>query len=289
MTVRSNSPTTEAASLGQPVEARRLYSERTHYGAGEGKRLALALAFLALLPFAISLPVMIAQRIKHGLMFDLPALIVFGLALLIVLMLLLAQLTHAVRARLLIGERAFTFTLPRGRGSAPMLHYMRQTIPYSEIAEVELRRELFGGALMPVVLQGAHVITKKGVDIRLGYVSETNADDDFPFDSIARQLAERAGVRLVEEEGVWRTLHSKAQAKAAGLIAGDAKRVEPAELERLNRNHRRFGLAVVNIVLAVLLIGIAMDVATQSRALPPPAGSDATPAPVSAAPPGAAD
>lgn len=258
--------------MGQPVEARRLYSERTHYGAGEGKRVALALALLALLPFAVSLPVMIAQRIAHGLMFDLPALIVFGLALLFVMALLLVQLTHAVRARLLLGERAFTFTLPRGRGSAPMLHYMRQTIPYSEIAEVELRRELFGGALMPVVLQGAHVITKKGVDVRLGYVSETNADDDFPFDRIARQLAERAGVRLVEEDGVWRTLHSKAQARAAGLIAGDAKRVEPAELERLNRNHRRFGLAVVNIVLAVLLVGIAMDIADQSRAAPAAGG-----------------
>lgn len=279
---------TEAARLGQSVEPRLLYSERTHYGAGEGKRVALALAILALLPFAVSLPVMITQRITHGLMFDIPALIVFGLALLIVMALLLAQLTHAVRARVLIGERALTFTLPRGRGSAPMLHYMRQTIPHSEIAEVELRRELFGGALMPVVLQGAHVITKKGVDVRLGYVSETNADDDFPFDRIARQLAERAGVPLVEEDGAWRTLHSKSQAKAAGLIAGDAKRVEPAELERLNRNHRRFGLAVVNIVLAVLLVGIAMDIAEQSR-MAPAAGVIAAPGSAKVAEPGAAD
>lgn len=270
MNLGSEPRMTEAVLPGEPAASRRLFSGRTQYTIGEGKRTALALALLALLPFAVSLPVMIYQRIIHGLLFDIPGLLILSLCLLFVMALLIAELTHAVRSRVLVGERAFTFTLPRGRGSAPMLRYMRQTIPYSEIAEIELRRELFGGALMPVVLQGAHVITKKGIDVRLGYVSETYPDDDFPFDRIARQLAERAAVPLIEEEGVWRTLHSKAQARAAGLIAGDAKRVEPAELERLRRNHRRFGLAVVNIVLAVVLVGIAMDVAGGSRAIPAP-------------------
>lgn len=252
-------------STGSSPGARSAADARTHFAVGGGKRTALALAFLMLLPFAVSLPVMIYQRLQDGVLFDLPGLLLFGLCLLIILALLAVQLTYAIRSRLTLGERAFTFTLPRGRGSAPMLHYTRQTIAYADIAEVELRREIFGSSVMPVVLQGAHVITKKGIDVLLGFVSETNADDAFPFVKIAWQIADRAQVPLLEEPGIWRTLHSKKQAKAAGLIAGDAKRVEPAEMERLNRNHRRFGLAVINIVLAILLVGIAMDVTEAHR------------------------
>ncbi len=242
--------------------------ERTHYAVGAGKRTALALALLAVLPFALSVPVMAYQRWQHGLLFDLPSLAVVGLCLSIVAALLAVQLMHAIRAKLTLGERGFLFTLPRGRGSAPLLHYSRQGIAYQDIAEVELRRELFGGSVMPVVLQGAHVITRKGVDVLLGYVSEDNPDDSFPFIDIAHQLAERAEAPLIEEPGVWKTLYSRTQAKAEGLIAGDSRRVDQAELDRLDRNHRRFGIAVVNVVLAIVLVGIAMDYADAARSLP---------------------
>lgn len=267
---------------------RQIAGERYHYAVGNGKRTALALAFLVLLPFFASLPVMIYQRLEHGNTIDIWQLLFFGLCLCIVVGLLAVQLTYAVRARLTLGERAFAFTLPRGSGAAAMLHYARQTIPYSEIAEIELRREIFGGSIMPVVLQGAHVITKKGFDVLLGYVSESNADDAFPFNTIAHQIAERANVRLIEEPGIWRTLHSKTQAKAAGLIAGDAHLVEPAEIERLNRNHRRFGLAVINVVLAIVLVGIAMDI-TDVRRNASIAAVQAPAADAGAAKPGAAE
>lgn len=253
------------ANAGGGTGRRLLDGERTFYAVGGGKRALLALAFLCLLPFVISVPVMIYQRLADGLVFDIWALAFFGLCLAAILVLLALQLMYAVRSRVVLGERAFTFTLPRGHGPAPTLHYARQTLGYAEIAEVELRREVFGGSVMPVILQGAHIITKKGIDIPLGYVSETNADNDFPFATIAHQIAGRANVPLLEEPGLWRTLHNKHQAAAAGLIAGDSQVVEAAEMARLNRNHRRFGLAIVNVVVALLLVGIAMDVTGAHR------------------------
>ncbi len=239
--------------------------ERTYYATSAGKRTALALALLAVLPFALSVPVMAYQRWQHGLLFDLPSLAVVGLGLWVVAALLIVQLMHAIRAKLTLGERGFLFTLPRGRGPAPLLHYARQGIAYQDVSAVELRRELFGGSVMPVVLQGAHVITKKGVDVLLGYVSEENPDDSFPFIDIAHQIAERSEAPLVEEPGIWKTLHSRTQAKAEGLIAGDSRRVDQSELDRLNRNHRRFGIAVINVVLAVVLVGVAMDFTDAGR------------------------
>ena len=62
-------------------------AERTVYEAGAGRKTALALAFLILLPFYASLPAMLARRLVHGLWFDTIGLIVFSaLLMLLVLM-----------------------------------------------------------------------------------------------------------------------------------------------------------------------------------------------------------
>jgi hypothetical protein len=236
-------------------------AERIHYTVSGGKRMGYAFAILVLAPFFVSLPMMLYQRIAHGLWVDTWQLLIVALGFSIFLGLLGLALIHALRARVALGERSFTFTLPYRGGPTPLLRYDRQTIAYADIAEIELRREVFGGAFLPVELVGAHVITKKGIDIPLGYVSDLCPDRSLPFADIASELAGRAGVPLVEEPGVWRTLRSKAQAAAHGLIAGDAHLMQPEEVEKLNRNHRRLSLAVVNIVVAIVLVGVATDLA----------------------------
>ncbi|MGI9409544.1 MAG: hypothetical protein ACR2OV_05695, partial [Hyphomicrobiaceae bacterium] len=59
-------PTTEEA---QPAEPARTV-EKSYYECGGGRKTFFALAFIVLLPFYVSLPVMLFQRITNGLWID---------------------------------------------------------------------------------------------------------------------------------------------------------------------------------------------------------------------------
>ena len=57
---------TDEAVGGQPAPIAATAPERTYYESGGGRKTFYALTFIILLPFFVSLPVMIAQR-KSGL------------------------------------------------------------------------------------------------------------------------------------------------------------------------------------------------------------------------------
>lgn len=234
-------------------------SERTGYAASGARKTTLSFLMLLLLPFFASLPVMLFQRFAIGQWYDTMPLAIVGVFFSALMLLLLMQLMFSLRARLSLGETAVTFTLPSGRGPTPMLRYASHAIPYSEIQAVGLRREVFGGSYAPIVLQGAHILTKAGASIPLGYVSEANVDPAFPYPAMARQIAARARIPVTEEGGVWRTLLKPQQAKALGIIPGQSYAVTAADIEGLNRSHRRMIVFLVNLLVTLVLAGIAMD------------------------------
>ncbi len=247
----SSSPATAAAAVPG--------SERTEYGASGGRKTAFSFLMLLLLPFFASLPFMIYQRVNHGLWFDTWQLLLVAAVFSGIMFLVLIELMFSLRAYLSLGKSSVRFTLPSGRGPTPMLRYASHDIPYHAIRSVEVRREVFGGALAPVMLRGAVIRTKDEREITLGFVSEANADPAFPFPLIAEQIARRAGLSVADQGTVWRR---DGKGRQMGFMSGSAHTrhiADHMEIEALNKSHRRLVLGLVNVLVLLVMLGIAAD------------------------------
>lgn len=232
--------------------------ERITYRASGGRRLAFSFIFLLLLPFYISLAPMLVTRIVHGLWIGTPGLMVLAVAFTIIMVLLLVEVLSSVRARVELGHKAVRMTLPEGRGMMSALRYATNEIAYSDIAAVEMRREVYGGSLAPMMMKGARVVAKDGRIIRLGYVNEANEDPAFPYIEIAQRIANRAGVPLVDGGSVRRS----ARRKMMGLRSEgprEAHSVDDMEMRELNRKHARLMFALVAGLVVLVLLGIVGD------------------------------
>jgi hypothetical protein len=233
--------------------------ERTEYGAGGGRKTAFSFLMLLLLPFFASLPVMIYQRVNHGLWFDTWQLVLVAAVFGTIMFLVLIELLFSLRAYLSLGKSSVRFTLPSGRGPTPMLRYASHDIPYHAIKSVEVRREVFGGALAPVMLRGAVIRTKDEREITLGFVSEANVDPAFPYPLIAEQIARRAGLSVSDQGTVWRR---DGKGRQMGFMSGSAHTrhiADHMEIEALNKSHRRLVLGLVNVLVLLVMLGIAAD------------------------------
>ncbi len=251
----STSPATAAAAV--PTSG--LGAERTEYGVGGGRKTAFSFLMLLLLPFFGSLPFMIYQRVTQGLWFDTWPLLFVAAVFSVIMFLVLIELMFSLRAYLSLGKSSVKFTLPAGRGPTPMLRYASHDIPYHAIKAVEVRREVFGGALAPVMLQGAILRTKDEREITLGFVSEANSDPAFPYPVIAGQIARRAGIPVIDQGTIWRR---DGKSHQMGFMSGSAHTrhiADRMELEALNQSHRRMVLLLVNVLVALVGLGLAAD------------------------------
>ena len=247
----SSSPSTAAGAVPD--------RERTEYGAGGGRKTAFSFLMLLLLPFFASLPFMIYQRINHGLWFDTWPLLFVAALFSGIMFLVLIELMFSLRACLSLGKSSVKFTLPSGRGPTPMLRYVSFDIPYHAIKSVEVRREVFGGALAPVMLRGAVIRTKDEREITLGYVSEANVDPAFPYPVIAGQIARRAGLTVVDQGTIWRR---DGKGHQMGFMSGSAHTrhiADHMEIEALNTSHKRMVMLLVNALVLLVMLGVAAD------------------------------
>lgn len=234
-------------------------AERRHYRASGGRRLAFSFIFLLLLPFYVSLVPMLVQRVMHGLWTGVPGLVVLAIAFTIIMFLLLIEVLSSVRADVELGHKAVRLTLPSGRGLTSTLKYETNEIAYADIASVEMRREVYGGSLAPMMMMGARIVTRDGRIVRLGYVNEANEDPAFPYIEIAQRIANRAGVPLVDGGNVRRS----ARRKMMGLRSEgppELHEVDEAELRELNRKHARLMMALVTGLVVLVVLGIVGDV-----------------------------
>jgi hypothetical protein len=233
-----------------------------NYGARGGRKTFFCFVFLLLLPFWISLPAMMVQRITKGLWFDTVGLAVLGLFFTFLMALVVFELMLSLRAKVTVGQTGVRVVLPSRGGLLPMLGYRRNEVSYADIASVEMRREVYGGAWAPVLLRGARIKTKDGKAIQLGYVSEADRDPTFPVPEIAAEISKRAGVDLVDTGTVQRQVRKKVLGIAAS--AEENKPLSEPEIAGLNQAHGRLMSGLV-VALAVLLLGgVISDVMTSS-------------------------
>lgn len=253
MTTAATSPSDVPAAPAHPA------AERTLYAASGLRKTVICFIFLLLLPFFVSLVPMIGMRLKHGLIADAVGLGVLALAFTALMFWLLIILMFSLRARVQLGEKNVRLTLPSGRGPTPMLRYRTHEVHYTDIAAVETRKELYGGAIAPVIMEGARIVMKDGSIIKLGYDAEANTDQAFPYVEIAHAIAKRAGLPVTHQGHVRRTMRSKMMGVMAPA-GRDAAPVNDAEIAKLNADHNRFILGLVVTTLALVGIGLTLDV-----------------------------
>lgn len=237
---------------------------REVFKASGARTTILSFVFLLLLPFYVSLPAMMWMRVKNGLWDDAAGLVLTAVAFTILIGLVFIELVYSLRARVELGDQAVRFTLPAGRGPTPMVRYASAEVPYSEIERVETRREIYGSALVPVMLKGARIVTKDGRMHRLGYVTETDQDAALPYVVIAEHIAARAGQKVVDRGSVRRTVRQK----MLGIKAVDdpGAPIDDALVEDLNARHRHLMRVLVGALLALVIAGISIDVLDEKGA-----------------------
>lgn len=240
-------------SLAEPAPVRT-------YTAGGGRKTFFCFVFLILLPFWASIPAMMVQRLTKNLLFDAWGMVLMGICFTLLMALVVFELMMSLRASITVGQTGVRVILPARGGLLPALRFRRNEIPYDNIASVEVRREIYGGTLAPVILRGARLVTKDGKTVQLGYVSEADRDPVIPLPEIAAEIARRAGVPLVDTGSV----HRQVRKKVLGLVAtpDENKAITEAELAEINRAHGRLMSGIVVALVGLLLAGIVSDVLT---------------------------
>ncbi len=169
---------------------------------------------------------MLFWRISQGHWQGTPGFVVLAAAFTFIMVLLFIELMHSLMTRIEIGDTSVKMTLPSGRGPTPIVRYRTHDIPYDQIKAVETRREIYGGSIAPVLLQGARLILKDDSAVKLGYVSEANSDPCFPYPEIAQQIAERAGLKVEHRGNVRRSLQKKYLGLSRGFLNEDEGSVD---------------------------------------------------------------
>lgn len=231
--------------------------ERVVYRASGGRRVAFTFIFLLLLPFFISLGPMLVSRISHGLWEGTIGLLVIAIGFAIIMFLVLVEMLHSIRSRVELGNTMVRLTLPSGRGAQPMLRYQTHEIAYKDIDAIEMRREVYGGMLAPMMLKGARIRTKSGDTIKLGYVNEANVDPAFPYAEIAERIASRAGVQIIDAGSVRRSMPKKILGFAA--TPDENRTIDEQQMRDLNRKHARLMMVLVACLVVLIAFGIAGD------------------------------
>lgn len=261
----------DVAAMGEvPLAAPAKKPERTVYAAGGGRKFAFAFVFLILLPFFISLPPMLFWRLSQGVWTGTFGLLVLAAGFTVIMFLLFIEVMHSLMTRIELGENSVKMTLPAGRGPTPVVRYRSHDIPYDQIKAIETRREIYGGSMAPVLLQGARLVLKDDSAVKLGYVSEANSDPCFPYPEIAQKIAERAGLQVEHKGNVRRSLQKKYFGLKKEFLAEAAGEVPEAEIEALNKSHRKWVMRIIGLLVGLMVVGIALDIAyPPSSGLPP--------------------
>lgn len=237
------------------------------------RRVTLAFSVLILLPFYVSIGPMLFTRLKHGLIVDAIWLALLGLAFTIVMALLVLQLVHAVRNRVVVDDEKVAFTLPSVAGNIAGTAMFSKSVPIKDIRAVETREEIYGNALAPVRVVATRIVTREGEPVVLGFTNPENTDQTFPFPKIGEIVAKRAGVEVKHHGAVRRSARQRLLGHTGGARENEA--VPPAEIAAIQVRHGHAMRAVVAGFVVLIIGGIAIDLLTASRTAFAQLGADA--------------
>lgn len=227
------------------------------YASGTLRKIIYSLVFLLLMPFFVSLGPMLYARVSQGQWVGTPGLVILSTAFLFLMGLLVVELVTSIRSRVVLGQNAVRIRLPQSRGLLSLFSYKTFNIPYQDIESVELRREIYGGSVAPVILKGARVCLKDGRHIKLGYINERNVDPAFPYTEIGERIAARANVPLVDIGDVRRSAFKKTFGVQASPDEQDV--LKDNDVAAINRRHGQVIIALIGILVLLVSIGLISD------------------------------
>ena len=227
---------------------------RRVYASGTLRKIIFSLVFMILLPFFVSLGPMLYARLTQGQWVGTTGLIILSAGFLFIMALLVIELVSSIRSRVVLGDKAVRVRLPQSRGIMSMFSYRKFDVPYDEIEAVEVRREVYGGSLAPVIMKGARVCLKDGTHIKLGYINERNVDPAFPYVEIGERIAARANVPIINVGDVRRSAFKKTFGVRASLDEQDV--LTEADVAAVNRRHNQVIMVVVGIIVVLVSLGL---------------------------------
>ncbi len=150
-----------------------------------------------------------------------------------------------------LGPQRATLVLPNWRGPTPFFPYMEARVPYKDLAAVETRLEVYRYFVIPVIVKSSCLVRKDGERLTLGYVQETPQDPWIPFHTIAEQIAERAGVPVINKGVVECTPGLRALIQDEP--GWDAPEIAPDRLQKI-RKMERIGWTVLIALLVIVAV-----------------------------------
>ncbi len=253
MTVATSSEPTPAASTASPDKT----AGPKVYASGTLRKITFSFVFLLMLPFFVSLGPMLFARVSQGHWLGTPGLILLTTAFAVIMGLVVVELASSIRARVVLGEKAVRIRLPQSRGLMSLFSYKTFDIPYDDISAVEVRREIYGGSLAPVIMKGARVCLKDGGNVKLGYINERNVDPAFPFTEIGERIAARANVPIVDVGDVRRSAFKKTFGVEASPEEKDV--LTEADIAAVNHRHGQAIFFLVGLLILLVSLGIISD------------------------------
>lgn len=151
-----------------------------------------------------------------------------------------------------LGDDTATMVLPNWRGPTPFFPYTECQVPYKDLAAVETRSEVYRYVALPVIVQSACLVRTDGRRLTLGYVQERPQDPWIPFHTIAEQIAEKAGVAVVNRGVVQGTTGLRALIQDEP--AWDAPEIAPERLEKI-RKSEKMGWTILVALVAIVAVG----------------------------------
>ena len=227
------------------------------FEAGPGRRLVFIFLFLLLLPFFASLGPMLYARLSHGAWTGTLGLLIIAACFFVVMFFIVTELLFSLRTKVVFKDDSVKLTVPAGNGPTPMFRYHSHDVPFADIARVESYRELYGGAITPVVLKGSRIIKKDGTQIPLGFVSEANVDPSLPIPEIASRIADCAGIEVTD----CGCMRHKLSSRVLGLVPTPENGI-PIEDFNLKKTTRQHYVVVAGLVLGLgflVALGIFID------------------------------
>ncbi|MEO0620082.1 MAG: hypothetical protein AAFZ01_12500 [Pseudomonadota bacterium] len=249
-----------AASAGeanQPAETTAENRETRIYEAGEARRTILAFVFMVMLPFLISMPVMVILRGINGFWADAASATVLTALFGTWMLFLYINVQASFRSRVTVAPDTVEVATPRWRGPHPGIGYTKATVAFADIEKVQSRCEIYRAINVPVMTRATTLKLNDGRRVMLGYVNDNSPDPALDYPEIGRTIAEWADVPFETVPPV----DGGTQVRALLKGPPDWSRMPLSEnaLKRMRRDNRWFQTGIALALFGLAGAGLLYD------------------------------
>jgi hypothetical protein len=164
---------------------------------------------------------------------------------------LLSLSQNAIRIE--VGPERLKLRLPRMRGPLMLPSLVRAELPYSSIAAVERRDEIYSSFGMVTVQDAFSLVTRDGARFPLGTMAE-NWGSQLRFDQAAERIAQRAGATVTDRGAV--RVGGILRAIVRGTPAWGSETLTPVERNIWHARSVRT-LRILGLIIALLAVARA--------------------------------